>query len=500
MSQKKEQFGSRWGFVAAALGMAIGTGNIWRFPREAAQNGGGPFLIAWTIAMLFWAVPVLAAELVMGKKTRLGTIGAFRDFVGKKYTWMGTWVGLVCVLIMCYYSVVTGWCMKYLSLALVGTFKSGITTQTTQAIWDNFTASPAQTILFHALAIGIAGFVVVKGIKGGIEKACKIMIPTLFGLLVLAAIRAITLPGAAAGLEFLFSPKWEVLKSSKVWVEAFTQASWSTGAGWGFMITYAVYMKEKEDIAGNAMIIGVGDNIGALMAGLVVLPSVFALSPSLEVANQTALTGGSGLTFVFLAQLFGTMPGGNLIAVAFFGAMTLAAMSSLFPMIEVGVLNLMDMGLNRRKATIATIVFGFLAGIPSAYSMTFFGNQDNVTAYALWISGMLIVFGIIKYGVEKVRTEEINTPWTDFNMGKWYTYCTYIAPLVTAYLLYDTVKAMLGEANRWQIFGTDWSLGTVLFQFGLYLVIGFSTMNYLNNKVGRSVLPDIKEGGKTACQ
>ena len=102
MSQKKEQFGSRWGFVATALGMAIGTGNIWRFPREVAQNGGGPFLIAWTIAMLFWAVPVLAAEIIMGKKTRLGTIGAFRDFVGKKYTWMGTWVGLVCVLIMCY--------------------------------------------------------------------------------------------------------------------------------------------------------------------------------------------------------------------------------------------------------------------------------------------------------------------------------------------------------------------------------------------------------------
>lgn len=507
MSQKKEQFGSRWGFVAAALGMAIGTGNIWRFPREAAQNGGGPFLIAWTIAMLIWAVPVLAAELVMGKKVRLGTVGAFRDFVGKKYTWMGTWVGLVCVLIMCYYSVITGWCMKYFTLALMGTFKSGITTQTTQAIWDNFTASPLQTIFFHALAIGIAGYVVVNGIKGGIEKACKIMIPALFGLLIIAAIRAITLPGAAAGLEFLFSPKWEMLSNSKVWVEAFTQASWSTGAGWGFMITYAVYMKDKEDIAGNALIIGVGDNLGALMAGLVVLPAVFALSPSLEVANQTALTGGTGLTFVFLAQLFGTMPGGGIIATFFFAAMTLAAMSSLFPMIEVGVLNLMDIfGWDRKKATITTILFGFLAGIPSAYSMTFFGNQDNVTAYGLWVSGMFIVFAMVKYGVEKVRTEEINTPWTDFNMGKWYTYATYVAPLVSAYLLYDTVKAMLGEANRWQVFGTDWSLGTVLFQFALYLLLGFLTMNYFNNKIGKgaySVLDTgkgmavgLEEGGK----
>ncbi len=495
MSQKKEQFGSRWGFVAAALGMAIGTGNIWRFPREAAQNGGGPFLIAWTVAMLFWAVPVLAAELVIGRKTRLGTIGSFRDFVGKKYTWMGTWVGLVCILIMCIYSVLTGWCMKYTTLALMGTFKSGITTETTQAIWDNFTASPAQTLLFHALAIGLSGLIVIKGIKGGIEKACKIMIPTLFALLIVAAIRAITLPGAAAGLEYLFSPKWEMLASSRVWVEAFTQASWSTGAGWGFMITYAVYMRAHEDVAGNALIIGVGDNIGALMAGLVVLPAIFALSPSVEAATQTALTGGSGLTFVYLAQLFGTMPGGNIIALFFFAAMTLAAMSSLLPMIEVGVLNLMDMGLTRKTATIATITFGFLAGIPAAFSMTFFNNQDNVTAYGLWVSGLFIMFAIIKYGVEKVRKEEINTPWTDFDMGKWYTYCTYLAPVVTAWLLFDTVKAMLGEQNRWQIFGTDWSLGTVLFQFALYLVFGLLTMKYFNSKIGKGVLPEIEEGG-----
>ena len=496
MSQKKEQFGSRWGFVATALGMAIGTGNIWRFPREAAQNGGGPFLIAWTAAMLFWAVPVLAAELVIGRKVRLGTIGSFRDFAGKKYTWMGTWVGLICILIMCYYSVITGWCMKYFSLALMGTFKSGITTHTTQAIWENFTTSPVQTIFFHALAIGIAGFIVAKGIKGGIEKACKLMIPTLFALMILAAIRAVTLPGAAAGLEYLFSPKWEMLRSSRVWVEAFTQASWSTGAGWGFMITYAVYMKAKDDVAGNALIIGVGDNIGALMAGLIVLPAIFALSPSLEVANQTALTGGSGLTFIYLAQLFGTMPGGNIIAVAFFGAMTLAALSSLFPMLEVGVLNLMDMGLTRKKATIATIAFGFLAGIPSAYSMTFFGNQDNVTAYGLWVSGLFIMFAIIKYGVEKVRFEEINTPWTDFKLGKWYTICTYLAPIVTIYLLYDTVKAMLEEQNRWQVFGTDWSLGTVLFQFALYIIIGLLTMSYFNNKIGKGILPELEEGGK----
>ena len=490
MSQKKEQWSSRWGFIAAALGMAIGTGNIWRFPREVAQNGGGPFLIAWTIAMLVWAVPILSAELIVGRKTRLGTIWAFRDFVGKKATWMGTLVGLVCILIMCYYSVVTGWCIKYLTLALSGAFKSGITTAETQAIWDGFNSSPIQSIFFHAIAIGAAGFIVLKGVTKGIERACKIMIPLLFILLVGSAIRVMFLPGAIAGYQFLFNPQWNMLLESKIWVEAFTQASWSTGAGWGFMVTYAIYTKKKEDVAGNAMLIGVGDNFGALLAGMVVLPAIFALSPSIEIANEIALQGGSGLTFVFLSQLFGTMPGGNLIAVMFFASLTLAALSSLLPMIEVGVVNLMDMGMNRKAASITTILFGFSVGIPSASSMLFFNNQDTVTGYALWISGMFFVYAILKYGAEKARKEDINTPWTDFNFGKWFTYALYLAPIFSAWLLFDTFKALISQDNIWQVFGTDWSLGTIVVQFSIYILIGLLTMKFFNDKIGTGVQPE----------
>lgn len=500
MSQKKEQWGSRWGFVAAALGMAIGTGNIWRFPREVAQNGGGPFLIAWTIAMLIWAVPIISAELIIGRKTRLGTIGAFRDFVGKKGTWMGTWVGLVCILIMCYYSVVTGWCLKYLTLAVSQTFSIGITTAETQALWDNFSNNPVQSLFFHALAVSIAGFIVLRGVNKGIERACKIMIPLLFLLLVASAIRVAFLPGAIHGYQFLFSPKWEMLFTSKVWVEAFTQASWSTGAGWGFMVTYAIYTKKREDVAGNAMIIGVGDNFGALLAGLVVLPAIFGLSANLEVANQVALQGGTGLTFVYLSQLFGTMPGGNFIAIFFFLALSLAALSSLIPMLEVGVVNLMDMGVSRKIASLGVILFGFVGGIPSATSMLFFNNQDTVTGYALWISGMFFVYALIKYGVERARQEDINTPWTDFNFGKWFNLALYAAPVFSAWLLFDTFKALLSQENRWQVFGTDWSFATITLQFAVYLAIGLLTMNFFNNKIGFGVQPDdepLKSGGKS---
>jgi len=231
MSGQKEQWGSRWGFVAASIGMAIGTGNIWRFPRVAGANGGGPFIIAWTIALFVWAIPILMGEMVMGRSTGLGTIGAFRDFSGnKKFTWMGTWVGAVCLLIMFYYSVVMGWCLKYFTLAISGTFSTELTTQQTALIWSTFTSTPMETILFHAISMFAGGYIIYKGVAGGIEKACKIMIPTLFVLLMVAMLRAITLPGAAKGLEYLFTPNIHMLKNPKIWLEAFTQAPWSTVA------------------------------------------------------------------------------------------------------------------------------------------------------------------------------------------------------------------------------------------------------------------------------
>ncbi len=148
MGQQKEQWGSRWGFIAASIGMAIGTGNVWRFPRVAAANGGGPFIIAWTIALFVWVLPLLMGEMVMGRRTGLGTIGAFRDYMGKKYTWMGTWIAAVCLLIMFYYSVIMGWCVKYFTLAVSGAFQPGMGTEATQAIWNAFTTTPSQTIFF----------------------------------------------------------------------------------------------------------------------------------------------------------------------------------------------------------------------------------------------------------------------------------------------------------------------------------------------------------------
>ena len=162
MEQKQQSF-STIGYIAAALGMCIGTGNVWRFPRICAANGGGAFILAWTIAMLIFAVPLLSAEMAIGKKTRLGTVGAFRDMGGKKYTWMGFFVAAVCFFLMSYYCVLQGYCMKYAVNSLTS-FQSNMSTETTSAMWTAFTDSPAQVIIFHAIGFAAACFIVYKGV------------------------------------------------------------------------------------------------------------------------------------------------------------------------------------------------------------------------------------------------------------------------------------------------------------------------------------------------
>jgi NSS family neurotransmitter:Na+ symporter len=474
------------GFILATIGMAIGTGNIWRFPRVAAANGGGPFIIAWTIALFVWSIPLLMGEMVIGRKTGLGTIGAFRDFAGKKFTWMGTWIAIVCLAIMFYYSVVMGWCVKYFTLAVSGALKPGLTTVDTEAIWKVFTTTPSQTIFFHFISMLIAGFIIYKGVTSGIEKSCKIMIPTLFVLLIAAVIRSLTLPGALQGLEYLFSPKLYMLANPKIWLEAFAQASWSTGAGWGFIITYSVYTKKKEDIPGNSMIMGLSDNVGALIAAMTVLPAIFALSPSIEAANQALSSGNTGITFIYLAQLFTTMPAGNILAAIFFLAMAIAALSSLLPMIEVGVRNLMDMGFNRKKATLAIVISGFILGVPSAYSLNFLDNQDWVWGIGLLVSGLFVAFVLARYGLEKARTTIINTEWADFKVNRWWSASIKMFPVMFAII----TGWWIWQATTW--YPDNWwdpfevfSVGTIVAQVAIVIVIALLTNNWFASKVGK---------------
>jgi NSS family neurotransmitter:Na+ symporter len=481
-------FASRFGFICAAIGMAVGTGNIWRFPRVAAANGGGAFLVALTVAIFVWAIPLLMAEMVIARKTRLGTVGAIRDFMGRKFTWIGAWLGFAGLAIMFYYSVVMGWTVKYFTLSLTGTLTRGDVD--TVAIWNTFTTTPSQTIFFHFVSMLIGAVVIYKGVTEGIEKVTKVMVPALFILLAITAIRAITLPGAIEGIKYLFTPNLEHLASGKTWLEAFTQAAWSTGAGWALLMTYAVYTKKEEDIGVNCFLVGFGDTLAALIAGMAVLPTIFALAPTVEYAHEALGAGNTGLTFIYLTALFSKMPGGAIIAPIFFLAMAFAALSSLLSMIEVGVLNLQDAGWERGKATLFVCGFGFLLGVPSAYSLNFLDNQDWVWGVALLISGLLVSIAIMKYGVEKARMEEINHKWSDMYIGRWWSICIQLFPLMFAVVFGWWVWQSIGwYPDSWWNPLEVFSPGTMFVQWAIAIAIFIGFNNWLADWIKKGNAP-----------
>ena len=212
MAATREVFTSRWALVLAALGMAVGTGNIWRFPRVAAANGGGAFLIPWIAALFLWSIPMLMVEFALGKRSRRGPIGAVAVVLGPGKAWMGGFVGICTLAIMFYYSVVAGWCLRYFFLTLQGPLA-----QDAEVVWTAFAGSGSWwPVLFHGLALSLGLAIISRGVVGGIEIANRILIPSLFVLLVVAALRAVTLDGAGRGLEFLFHADLSRLSDVKV--------------------------------------------------------------------------------------------------------------------------------------------------------------------------------------------------------------------------------------------------------------------------------------------
>jgi NSS family neurotransmitter:Na+ symporter len=370
--------------LLAMLGMAVGTGNIWRFPRIAASNGGGSFLVAWVVFLLAWSVPLIILEFAMGKGTRKGTVGSFAKTLGPKFAWMGAWVAFVATAIMFYYSVVMGWTIRF----FVATLTGEIPTAVPDAFWEGFHSTP-QALVTHLVAMALGIFVVSRGVKG-IETAAKILIPSLIVLVIVLAIKALTLPGASRGLAFMFTPNWSDLANHEIWLQALTQNAWDTGAGWGLITTYAVYMRRREDTALNAFVIGFGNNSMSLLAGIMVLCTVFSVMP--EAASQIVGAGNEGLTFIWVPQLFAQIPGGRFFMALFFMALVFAAWTSLVAMIELASRVLMDLGLSRGRAITIVGGAGVLFGIPSALNLGFFQNQDWVWGVGLMLSGFFFCF------------------------------------------------------------------------------------------------------------
>ncbi len=477
MSQS-EQFGSRWGLVLATLGMAVGTGNIWRFPRVVATNGGGSFLIAWAVFLLIWSVPLMIVEFAFGKAARKGTVGAFAKLSGRGTTWMGAWVALCATAIMFYYSVVSGWCIRYLFASLDGELRG----EAPGALWHRFTGS-SQPLLTHAIALALGVAVVWYGVRG-IERVAKLLIPTLFVLVIILAVRAVTLPGAERGLEFLFQPNWAALGHVKIWLQALTQNAWDTGAGWGLILTYAIYMRVREDVPLNAFLIGFGNNSVSLLAGIMVLCTVFAINPGAQ--SQIVGAGNAGLTFTWMPQLFEHMPAGGVFMVIFFLALSFAALTSLISMIELATRVLIDFGLARRKAILWVAGAGFVFGAPSALSLNFLNNQDWVWGVGLLLSGLFFAWGARRFGIERLRREVVNAPGHDIEIGTWWSFLIGVVVPVEAVVLIVWWLWQASSGSRhlaWLNPFSVGSAGTVLAQFAVALIALVAMNRWLNHRL-----------------
>jgi len=458
----QEQFGSRWGLILATLGMAVGTGNIWRFPRIVASNGGGSFLVAWVVFLLIWSIPLMMAEFAFGKRTRKGTIGAIGALAGERLAWMGGWAALCATAIGFYYSVVAGWCVRFLWASV-----SGELARTDPAeFWASFTTS-YQPIVTHLIVIATCVGVVWFGVRG-IERVAKVLIPTLFVLIVILTVRAVTLPGAERGLDFLFKPDWSALGNYKIWLEALTQNAWDTGAGWGLILTYAVYMKAREDVPLNACLIGLGNNSVSLLAGIMVLCTIFAINPAAQ--EQIVGAGNEGLTFIWMPQLFAQMPGGQIFMVLFFLALTFAAITSMISMLELAARNLMDRGVPRRKAVAWVGAAVAVFGLPSALSLEIFRNQDWVWGVGLMLSGFFFAFAARKFGLEKLRNEDLNGEGSDMHVGRWWSFVVGVLIPIEALILMAWWLWQAAQDNpEWLEVFNSYSVGTVIVQWAIGL-------------------------------
>lgn len=475
--QPKNYFSSKLGLILSVLGIAVGTGNFWRFPRMAAQNAGvegaGAFVIAWACCLFLFSIPLIIAEYGIGRHGRKGVIGSFIKLVGKKFAWLGSFIAFVATAIMFYYSVVAGWCLYYF-IQSVGT-ELPANLQQAEAVWYGFQGT-VWPIILHAFAMGLGGLIVVKGVSS-IEKVNKILIPSLVVVVIISLIRALTLPGSFEGVQYLFTPDWSMLSNPEIWLEALSQNAWDTGAGWGLIICYGAYMRMQDDITMSAFQTGIGNNLVSLSAGIIIFATVFgSLGSTMTNAEildimQNSGAASSALTFMWLPQLFADMAGGRIFAIIFFLGLTFAAFSSLIAMIELASRTFVDVGVTKKKATIGVCIAGFLFGIPSALSTSILVNQDTVWGIGLLISGAFIAFAVIKFHPAKFRAEVVNVKERKYTLGRWWD-------LIIKYVLPIEVISLIAwwifqsaSVEGWYNPISTFSLATVMVQLGLAMIL-----------------------------
>lgn len=407
----REHWGSKIGFVLAAAGSAIGLGNIWKFPYVAGENGGAAFVLIYLVCVLILGMPIMLAELVIGRHTEKDPVGAFKSIAGGTRWEIVGYLGVLSgFFILSFYGVVGGWTLGYIVKSFSGVISNIEDMQSAELIFKNFVQEPAPMIFYQFIFLVACMFIVYRGINKGIERWSKVLMPLLFFILIVLIVRGVSMEGGMKGVSFFLKPDFSKITTGSV-LAALGQSFFSLSLGMGAMITYGSYLSRNEKILQSGIYIVILDTVIAILAGLAIFPSVFAMNMS--------PSEGPGLIYHVIPAAFGNMPYGQFFSILFFVLLFIAALTSGISLLEVVVAYITDEKQWSRKK--AVYIFGgiiFLLGIPSALSFSvmgdvkifgniFFDFMDKLTSnYMLPIGGFLIaIFLGWKYGLENTIHE-----------------------------------------------------------------------------------------------
>jgi len=432
-TQKEVQrFGTSFGTLMVMIGSAVGLGNVWRFPYMTGKYGGGAFLLIYLVCVLLFCIPCLMAEWTLGRSLRKGPIGALRNSGIPKGKWLGSILVFSAFMATSYYTVVVGWTLKYFIASLSGDYAG----QNTDSYFTNVTGSFGSQLTYTIIVIGLVVSILYFGAKRGIERVSKYSIPFLFVLLIILALRSVTLPGAGEGLRFFLNPDFSEVRPA-TFLTAMGQAFFSLGLGATFMLVYSSYTSNKYNIPVNATITAFGDMLACFIAGLVVLPAVYAFG--LEPAS------GPPLTFITLPSVFNSMSNGLFYGSLFFLALFIAALLSDVVAFEV-LINMVvsETRLTRKQGLIFFGIVEFLLAIPSMFSVTYIEKSDLLWGSTMQpIGSVLAIIGLAWFmGKEKAVNEILKGSKFRYAFF-WFKWIKYVVPVMIALILIQHIITLI---------------------------------------------------------
>ncbi len=493
MEENREQWGSKLGFIVAAIGSAVGLGNIWRFPYIAYSNGGGAFLIPYFFAIFTAGIPLLILEYGLGHKFKGSTPLAIAK-VNKKWEWLGWWPTINAFIILTYYSMILSWAVNYLRFSLTKVWGSDTNTFF-HVDFIKLTESPFKfsgVILPILIGIAVIWFInwiiCYKGIKGGIEKANKILLPTLIVIMIIIAIRSVNLEGAAEGLNTLFTPDWSKVMDPKVWIAAYGQVFFSLSLAMGIMMTYSSYLPEKTDINNSAFMTAFANCGFEFLSAIAVFSILGFMATSKGVPINEVVSSGVGLAFVVFPAVFtemGTL--GVVLGVLFFLCLLFAGVTSSVSLIEAVSAPFIDkFGWARNKVVAVICTIGFLIGIlySTGAGLYLLDIIDNfINNYGIVVVGLLevILIGWIS-SPDTVRNHTNKISY--FRIGKWWNICVkFVTPAILLFMLVQSiiteVKTPYGGYELSALLSYGWSI----IGFGIILALVISKRQWKSKNI-----------------